>query len=285
MNNNMTEKEPMDSRENQQEEGKNVSRRTALKHIGLGAAGTLGAVYGLDKLRTRKTTNTEAGGQPNVAPVSTTVPVSADAPMKVLLINGSPRRSGNTFICLSEIIDILHAEGIQTHLIQIGVNPRQGCTACNACVESGECVFTDTTYLEIVQHLSDSDGLIVGSPVYFSGPTGPLCAILDRLFYTSGELLHNKAAAAITVCRRSGGTATLDRLHKYFAFARMPIITSQYWNIAHGAAVGEVREDKEGLQIMRTLARNMAWSIRNTRLAQQVPPVKETPRERTNFVR
>ena len=259
-------------------EEKNVTRRTALKHISLGAAGTLGAVYGLDKL-TANNTDKEISNQP------TTVPVSGDTPMKVLLINGSPRSNGNTFICLSEIAEILQAEGIQTHLIQIGAKATQGCTACNHCWQSGECVFTDSTYLEIKQHLSESDGIIVGSPVYFSGPTGPLCALLDRLFYTSGALIHNKAAAAITVCRRSGGTATLDRLHKYFAFGRMQIISSQYWNIAHGAEPGEVREDKEGLQIMRTLARNMAWNIRNTRLAQQAGPIKEEPQERTNFIR
>ena len=280
-----SKKIPTDSLENQQTaEEKNVSRRTALKNIGLGAAGTLGAVYGFDKLTaSNKDTGTvsqQASAAASAAPVS-----DNDIPMKILLVNGSPRRNGNTSICLSEIVNILHAEGIQTHVINIGVHAMQGCTACNHCAQSGECVFTDSAYLEIKKHLSDSDGIIIGSPVYFSGPTGPLCALLDRVFYTSSSLFHNKAAAAITVCRRSGGTATLDRLHKYFAFARMQIISSQYWNIAHGADPGEVREDKEGLQIMRTLARNMAWSVRNARLARQAAPVKEEPRERTNFIR
>ena len=284
MGKNTTEKTPMNSQENPQTEEKNISRRTALKHIGLGAAGTLGAVYGLNKL-TASNTNTGIGGQSAAAPASAAVPVSDDNPMKVLLINGSPKRGGNTSICLSEIANILQTEGIQTHIIHIGVKAIQGCTACNSCGQSDECVFTDSTYLEVRQHLVESDGIIIGSPVYFSGPTGSLCALLDRLFYTSGPLLHNKAAAAVTVCRRSGGTATLDRLNKYFAFACMQIIGSQYWNIAHGATPGEVREDKEGLQIMRTLARNMAWNIRNTRLARQAAPVKEEPRERTNFIR
>ena len=274
----------MDSQENLQPEDKNISRRTALKHISLGAAGTLGAVYGLNKL-TANNANAEIDSQSATTPVAAAIPVSDDNPIKILLVNGSPKRSGNTSICLSEIANILQAEGIQTHTIHIGVKAIQGCTACNACGQSDECAFTDPTYLEIRQHLAESDGIIVGSPVYFSGPTGSLCALLDRVFYTSGALLHNKAAAAVTVCRRSGGTATLDRLNKYFAFARMQIIGSQYWNIAHGAAPGEVREDKEGLQIMRTLARNMAWNIRNTRLAQQAAPVKEEPRERTNFIR
>jgi len=259
-------------------EEKGLSRRVALRNIGLGAAGTLGAVYGVNKL-TAKSTDTRVDRQP------VAVPVSDSTTMKVLLINGSPRRNGNTFICLSEIVDVLQAEGIQTHIIQIGANARQGCTACNSCGQTGECVFAESTYLEIIQHLSESDGVIVGSPVYFSGPTGPLCSILDRLFYTSGALLHNKAAAAITVCRRSGGTATIDRLNKYFSYARMQIIASQYWTIAHGAEPGEVREDKEGLQIMRTLARNMAWNIRNTRLAKQAAPIREEPHERTNFIR
>ena len=260
-------------------EEKNISRRTAVKHIALGAAGTLGAVYGLDKL-TASNTDTTIGSQPAAIPVS-----DNNTPMKILLVNGSPRRNGNTFICLSQIADILKAEGIQTHIVQIGMQAMQGCTACNYCGQSEECVFTDPAYLEIRQQLSESDGIIIGSPVYFSGPAGPLCALLDRLFYTSGALLHNKAAAAVTVCRRSGGTATIDRLNKYFAFARMQIIGSQYWNIAHGAGPGEVREDKEGLQIMRTLARNMAWNIRNTRLAGQAAPIKEEPREHTNFIR
>jgi len=284
MDENTTKKTPMDSQENPQTEEKNISRRAALKHIGLGAAGTLGAVYGLGKLTTSNA-DTEIGSQSATIPVSVSEPALNDIPMKVLLINGSPKRNGNTSICLSEIANILQAEGIQTHTIHIGVKAIQGCTACNSCGQSDECVFTDSTYLEIRQHLAESDGIIIGSPVYFSGPTGSLCALLDRVFYTSGALVHNKAAAAITVCRRSGGTSTLDRLNKYFAFARMQIIGSQYWNIAHGAAPGEVREDKEGLQIMRTLARNMAWNIRNTRLAQQAAPIKEEPREWTNFIR
>ena len=278
MDKNTPKKAPMDFPENSQTEEKNISRRTALKHIGLGAVGTLGAVYGLDKLTTNNA-DTRTDSQ------SAAVPVSDNTPMKVLLINGSPRSNGNTFICLSEIADILHEEGIQTHIVHIGAKAIQGCTACYYCGQSAECVFTDSTYLEIRQHLSESDGIIIGSPVYFSGPTGSLCALLDRVFFTSGSLVHNKAAAAITVCRRSGGTATLDRLNKYFAHGRMQIIGSQYWNVAHGSDPGEVREDDEGLQIMRTLARNMAWNIRNTRLAQQAAPIKEEPRERTNFIR
>ena len=278
MDKDTSKKVPTDFIENLKTEEKNISRRTALKRIALGAAGTLGTVYGLDKL-SAKNTYTELGSQ------LAAVPVSNNTPMKILLINGSPRRNGNTFICLSEIADTLKAEGIQTHLVQIGAQAIQGCTACGYCAQSGECMFTDSAYLEIKQHISESDGIIIGSPVYFSGPAGSLCALLDRLFYTSSSLFHNKAAAAITVCRRSGGTATLDRLNKYFTYARMQVIGSQYWNIAHGAKPGEVREDKEGLQIMRTLAHNMAWNIRNTHLAQQAAPVKEETQERTNFIR
>ncbi|MCD7973378.1 MAG: flavodoxin family protein [Candidatus Azobacteroides sp.] len=204
--------------------------------------------------------------------------------MKILLINGSPRREGNTFIALSEIATTLEAEGVKTSLVQLGSRAVQGCTACNKCYELGHCVFNDQLYAEIREKLAESDGLIVGFPVYFSGPNGSLCSLLDRIFYTSGDLLRYKVGAAIAVCRRSGASATLDRLNKYFTFSRMLLIGSQYWNAAHGREPGEVKEDKEGLQIMRTLARNMAWTIKNTKAAQQPFPEMEK-RVSTDFIR
>ncbi|MCC8174275.1 MAG: flavodoxin family protein [Odoribacter sp.] len=204
--------------------------------------------------------------------------------MKVVLINGSPRKNGNTFTALAEVAKTLEEEGVSTSLIQLGTQPLQGCIQCNACKESSVCVFNDSVYSEIREQLTEADGIIIGSPVYFAGPNGALCAVLDRLFYTSGELLRYKVGSAIAVCRRGGATAALDRLNKYLTYSNMMLIGSQYWNIAHGAAAGEVVEDKEGMQIMQTLGKNMAWTMKNLKAGQQPYPERESP-IRTNFIR
>lgn len=203
--------------------------------------------------------------------------------MRVLLINGSPRLHGNTSIALAEVEKTLQAEGIETVTIQIGTQPMRGCIACGGCVEKGRCVFSDEVYDRLHEILETGiDGLIVGSPVYYAGPNGSLCALLDRLFYSSGSLLAYKPAAAVAVCRRGGASATFDRLNKYFTINNMPVVPSQYWNSVHGAAKGEAAQDLEGLQTMRTLARNMAWMLRGMRHENR--PQQE-PRQRTSFIR
>lgn len=203
--------------------------------------------------------------------------------MRVLLINGSPRLHGNTSIALAEVEKTLQAEGIETVTVQIGAHPMRGCIACGGCVEKGRCVFSDEVYDRLHEILETGiDGLVVGSPVYYAGPNGSLCALLDRLFYSSGSLLAYKPAAAVAVCRRGGASATFDRLNKYFTINNMPVVPSQYWNSVHGAAKGEAAQDLEGLQTMRTLARNMAWMLRG--MCPEKRPQQE-PRQRTSFIR
>ena len=156
--------------------------------------------------------------------------------MKVVLINGSPHRKGNTFIALSEVAGALEKEGVQTEIIQLGIKAVQGCIACNKCAELGHCVFQDTLYNQVREALQEADGIVVGSPVYYAGPNGALCALLDRVFYSCSELLAYKAGASVAVCRRGGASATFDRLNKYFTILNMPVVSSQYWNSVHGMA-------------------------------------------------
>ena len=203
--------------------------------------------------------------------------------MKVLLINGSPRHKGNTAIALNEIARTLETEGIETVTIEIGNQPVRGCIGCSACKTKGRCAFSDSLYDHIREVIEQGiDGLIVGSPVYFGGPNGSLCALLDRLFCSSGSLLAYKPAAAVAVCRRGGAGNTFDRLNKYFTINNMPVVPSQYWNSVHGNTPGEAEQDLEGLQTMRTLARNMAWMLRGMKQDER-PQAEE--RQRTNFIR
>lgn len=205
--------------------------------------------------------------------------------MKVLLINGSPRANGNTSIALAEVAKTLEQEGIDTITIGIGNKPVRGCVACGSCRKSkSSCAFSDDLYDSLLSVLqSGIDGLVVGSPVYYAGPNGSLCALLDRLFYSSGALMAYKPAAAVAVCRRGGASATFDRLNKYFTINNMPVVPSQYWNSVHGAAAGEALEDLEGLQTMRTLGKNMAWMLRD--LQKEHIPASEEKKIKTSFVR
>ena len=205
--------------------------------------------------------------------------------MKVLLINGSPRAKGNTFIALSEVANTLQEAGVETQIVHIGTQAVRGCVACGACRKNNtHCAFSDALYDELRQILDEGiDGLVVGSPVYYAGPNGSLCALLDRLFYSCGSKMAYKPAASVAVCRRGGASATFDRLNKYFTINNMPVVSSQYWNSVHGAAIGEAVEDLEGLQTMRTLARNMLWMLRG--LSQETLPVNEEPKLKTSFIR
>lgn len=204
--------------------------------------------------------------------------------MKVLLINGSPRGKGNTYLALSEVEKALNENGTETEIVSIGAKAVQGCIACNRCMELGRCVFQDELYTGIRKKLEDGiDGLVVGSPTYYAGPNGSLCALLDRLFYSCFDLMMYKPATAVAVCRRGGASAVLDRLNKYFTINHMPVVSSQYWNIVHGMRPGEVLLDAEGLQTMRMLGKNMAWLLKNMAEGKAHPEAE--PFVRTNFIR
>lgn len=204
--------------------------------------------------------------------------------MKVLLINGSPHAEGNTYTALRSMAECFHSEGIEAEIVHIGTRAVQGCIGCYRCSETGHCAFEDPLYTLLEAKIQSCDALVVGSPVYYAGPNGSLCALLDRLFFASGRHLQYKPAASVAVCRRSGATATFDRLNKYFTINNMPVVSSHYWNNAHGMAPGEVMADAEGMQTLRTLARNMAWLMR--KIAADATPTP-TPEERTptNFIR
>ncbi len=204
--------------------------------------------------------------------------------MKVLLVNGSPRGKGNTYTALAEVAKTLEENGIEAEIVSIGAQAVQGCIACGRCAELGRCVFDDALYNNVRAKLEAADGIVIGSPVYYAGPNGSLCALLDRLFYSASSLLRYKPAAAVAVCRRGGASATFDRLNKYFTISCMPIVSSQYWNSVHGLAPGEAAQDAEGLQTMRTLGRNMAWMLKSLKNGGQPMPEREQGIA-TNFIR
>jgi len=206
--------------------------------------------------------------------------------MKVLLINGSPREHGNTFLALSEVAGVLNEEGICTEIISIGKQAVQGCIACGMCGRNGgRCTFRDDLYYRVMRAVKDGiDGLVIGSPVYYGGPNGSLCALLDRVFYSLGAELQFKPGASVVVCRRGGASAAFDRLNKYFTILNMPLVSSQYWNMVYGQTPGQSAADEEGMQTMRTLGRNMAWMIRRLNDGQEGKPKLERP-VRTNFIR
>lgn len=181
--------------------------------------------------------------------------------MKVLLINGSPRAKGNTSIALKEMIKIFEAEGVETELIHIGHKVIRGCIACGNCFKLGRCVFDDVVN-ETAPKFKDADGLVVGTPVYYSAPNATALAFLNRLFFSTHFDKTAKVGAGVVICRRGGASASFDVLNKYFAIAGMPIATSQYWNMVYGREVGEAAQDGEGLQTMRTLARNMTFLMK-----------------------
>lgn len=203
--------------------------------------------------------------------------------MKVLLINGSPNEHGCTYTALSETAETLQKHGIDTEILYLGKKPVAGCIACGKCRETGKCVFDDKVN-EVIDKLDSIDAIVVGSPVYYAGPSGQLTAFLDRLFYSGGGRMAGKLGASVVSCRRGGASAAFDRLNKYFTISSMPIVSSQYWNGVHGNTPQEVLQDKEGLQTMRTLGRNMAWMIKSIQSGWQPLPGKEE-QIITNFIR
>lgn len=205
--------------------------------------------------------------------------------MKVLLINASPRENGNTALALSQIIEIFKEEGIETELVNIGKKPVRGCIACLSCRETGKCVFDDVVN-EVAPKFEQCDGLVLGTPVYYASANATLSAFCDRLFYSTPFDKTMKVGAAVACARRGGCSATFDQINKYFTISGMPIASSQYWNSIHGAVPGEAQGDKEGLQTMRTLARNMAFLMKSIALGKEKfgLPEKEE-RDSTNFIR
>ena len=207
--------------------------------------------------------------------------------MKVLLINGSPRVKGCTFTALSEVAKALEENGIETEIAQIGNKAIRGCIGCGGCAGKGRCVFDDDVTNEMIAKVEEADGIVIGSPVYYSSPNGNLISMLDRLFYAAGEYFVHKPAAAVASARRAGTSATLDDLQKYFTIKQMPIVSSTYWNMVHGSCPEDVLKDEEGLQTMRNLGRNMAWllkCIENGKNNDILPPEAETG-SKTNFIR
>ena len=184
--------------------------------------------------------------------------------MKVLLINGSPRREGNTFIALSQVASQLEKHGIETEVVQLGNKPVRGCIACGQCLMRGlgRCAFDDDVCNRIVEKLDDADALVVGSPVYYGQPNGALLAVMQRVLFSTNGKHQNKPAANVAICRRGGATAAFQTMNMMFQMLNMPLVTSQYWNIAYGREAGEAALDSEGMQTMRTLADNMAWLLK-----------------------
>ena len=180
---------------------------------------------------------------------------------KVILINGSPRADQCTATALKEMMKVFDEEGIEAELIHIGNKDIRGCTACGYCFNHEGCVFGDIVN-EVNAKLEKADGLVVGSPVYYSSPNGTLISFLDRLFYSAQYDMHMKVGAAVVSARRGGNTASFDVLNKYFSISGMPIATSTYWNQVHGFTADDVKKDAEGLQTMRNLARNMSFMIK-----------------------
>ncbi len=181
--------------------------------------------------------------------------------MKVLLVNGSPKKKGCTFTALSEIESTLKKNGIDSEIFWIGNKPVAGCIDCRVCFKTGKC-FRDDLVNEFIEMVQDADGFIFGSPVYYASANGSMISFMDRVFFSCGSALAGKPAAAIASCRRSGSTATFDQLNKYFTIKCMPVVSSNYWNMVHGNTPEEVKQDLEGLQIMRTLGMNMAWLLK-----------------------
>ena len=204
--------------------------------------------------------------------------------MKVLIINGSPRPKGNTSIALAEIAGQLKKLGIESEIVWIGNKPLRGCIACNTCKEKpGACVFDDDVCNSISSKMTDSDALIVGSPVYYGQPNGALMAIVQRMLYSNGAAFRGKPAAAVAVCRRGGSTAAFQTLNMPFMLMNMPVVPSQYWNIVFGREPGQAVLDTEGMQTMRTLANNLAALLKAT--GGTPMPGCDEPWEAMHFIR
>lgn len=209
--------------------------------------------------------------------------------MRVLLINGSPNEQRCTYTALKEAANSLEAEGIETTIAWIGQDPVRGCTGCGGCAKKGDgrCIFNDDVVNSLIEKAQEADGIIVGTPVYYAGANGALLAVLDRMFYAASGSLRFKPAAGIASARRAGTTPAIDQINKYFQISCMPLITSNYWPMVHGKTAEDVLQDKEGLQIMRILGKNMAWMLHSLKAARAagIPNPSVEQKIATNFIR
>jgi len=206
--------------------------------------------------------------------------------MKVILINGSPHEKGCTHRALTEISETIRKEGIETEILWIGNEAVAGCRGCGSCGKTGKCIISDHVN-DWADKICRADGLVVGSPVHYASAGGAVSAFLDRFFYVHSKQLSGKPACAVVSCRRGGASASFDQLNKYFTISGMPIVSGQYWNMVHGSNPQEVERDLEGLQIMRSLGKNMAWLLHCIEAGKEKGfsfPEKEPP-IRTNFIR
>ena len=206
--------------------------------------------------------------------------------MKVILVNGSPREKGCTYTALAEVAGALEKQGIETEFFWLGKKPIAGCLDCGVCFKTGKCFMDDPVNL-FLDKSHDADGFIFGSPVHYAAPSGALASFMARTFYGGKHNFRGKPAAGIVSCRRGGSTAAVDQINKFFTISQMPIVSSQYWNMVHGNTPAEVKQDLEGMQIMRTLGNNMAWLLKCIEAGQAAGirlPELEKP-ARTNFIR
>lgn len=206
--------------------------------------------------------------------------------MRVLLLNGSPKANGCTYTALCEVAEALEKNGVETEIVQIGAKPVAGCIGCGACMKNGKC-FVEDKVNEFVEKAKEADGFIFGSPVHYAAASGSITSFLDRAFYGKSQVFAGKPGAAIVSCRRGGATAAFDQLNKYFTISCMPVVSSQYWNQVHGNTPEEVKQDAEGMQIMRTLGNNMAWMLKCIEAGKKAGisfPERE-PAIATNFIR
>ena len=205
--------------------------------------------------------------------------------MKVLMLNGSPKANGNTATALNVMAETFREEGVEVEIVHVGNQPIRGCIACGKCYSQGKCVFDDLVN-EVIPKLEEADGLVLGSPVYYASANATLMAFVQRLFYCSRVNKTMKVGASVVVARRGGLSATYDELNKFFGISGMPIASGQYWNSLHGAAPGQAAEDAEGIQGIRTLARNMTFLMKSIALGKEAYglPAKEKT-VFTNFIR
>lgn len=209
--------------------------------------------------------------------------------MKVLLINGSPNKKGCTYTALSEVAKELQAQSVETEIVHIGTGPIRGCIGCGKCraTNSGRCIFDDDIVNRLLDKVEKADGFVFGSPVYYASANGAMISVMDRLFYAGGKYFQYKPGAVVASARRAGTTTTYDQLNKYIGITRMLMVPAPYWNMVHGSNAEQVKQDEEGMWIMRTLGRNMAWLLNMLELNKQnnIPYPEEIPAVRTNFIR
>ena len=207
--------------------------------------------------------------------------------MKVMLFNGSAHKNGCTYTALNIIAETLKEEQIDSEIIQLFNNVKHDCTGCGACRKLGHCVFQDDEINSIVEKAKTAEAFIFGSPVYYAHPSGRLLSAMDRMFYSGSSAFKKKPAAAIVSARRAGTTASLDAITKHFSLNEMPIVSSNYWNMVHGVSPEDVLKDEEGCQIMRTLARNLAWILKCIEVGKEngINPPETEAKIHTNFIR